>query len=155
MWWCLPCKKCDKDFLASFWRQFGLVRKWDQIRKENPVIFLANAMKISWLELVQSPYNVWAWKTNIAWINDMEWSWNSVWIWTKPQPDQVELGREIGVTWNFHENPYHIFYRESMQIHFLHDDGKLEGFHCLYIFIWHPSVLKAFSPTPRPTLEFL
>ena len=27
----LPCKKCDTDCLMSFWRQFGLVRKWDQI----------------------------------------------------------------------------------------------------------------------------
>ena len=25
-----PCKKCDMDFLMSFWREFG--RKWDQIR---------------------------------------------------------------------------------------------------------------------------
>ena len=28
----LPCKKCDRDFLMSFWRQFGLARKWHQIR---------------------------------------------------------------------------------------------------------------------------
>jgi len=26
----IPCQTCDRDFLISFWRQFG--RKWDQIR---------------------------------------------------------------------------------------------------------------------------
>ena len=48
----LPCEKCDVDFLMSFWRQFGLVREWDQIHTGNPIIFLANAVEIPWLELL-------------------------------------------------------------------------------------------------------
>ena len=38
----------------------------------NPVIFLANAIEIPWLELVQNPCHVPAWRTNKIWINDME-----------------------------------------------------------------------------------
>ena len=33
----LPCKKCDADFLLSFWWQFG--RKWDQIRWKSHQFF--------------------------------------------------------------------------------------------------------------------
>ena len=38
----------------------------------NPVIFLANAVEILWLELVQNPCHVPAWKTNETWMNKME-----------------------------------------------------------------------------------
>ena len=53
----------------------------------NPIIFLVFAMEIPWLELFQNPCRVWAWKTNKTWINDMEFSRNMVWIWTKLQGD--------------------------------------------------------------------
>ena len=76
----------------------------------NPIIFLANTKEIPWLELVQNPYHVPAWKTNKTWINDISHiSWNLESIWTKLPPNQVELWFEI--TWNFHGNPHHIFYR--------------------------------------------
>ena len=73
--------------------QFGWFRTWDQIRTGNPIILLENAMEIPWLGLTQITCHVPAWKTNKTWINDMETSWNLVWIWTKPPPDQVELWR--------------------------------------------------------------
>ena len=38
----------------------------------NPIIFLANAMEIPCLGLIQNPCHVPAWKTNKTWINDME-----------------------------------------------------------------------------------
>ena len=41
----------------------------------------------------------------------MESSWNLVWIWTKPPPSRVVTAE---MTWNFHENPRHIFYRECI-----------------------------------------
>ena len=37
----------------------------------NLTIFLQNSMKIPWLELVQNPCHVWAWKTNKTYINDI------------------------------------------------------------------------------------
>ena len=50
----------------------------------NLIIFLANAMHIPWLELVQNPCHIWAWKTNKTCINDMmESPWNLVMISTK------------------------------------------------------------------------
>ena len=77
-------------FVMSFWRQFR--RKSHQIRwKSNPAIFLAHAMEIPWLELVQSPYNVSALKTGKTWLNDMESSWNLVWIWTKSTPNSMTV----------------------------------------------------------------
>ena len=52
----IPCKKCDRDFLMSFWRQFVIENetKSDGI----PIIFLENAMEIPWLEVVQNPCHV-------------------------------------------------------------------------------------------------
>ena len=47
------------------------------------IIFLRNAMDMPWLELVQNPCHVPACNANKTWINDMEYSWNLVWIWTK------------------------------------------------------------------------
>ena len=38
----------------------------------NPIISLANATEIPWLELIQNPCHVWAWRANKTWINDME-----------------------------------------------------------------------------------
>jgi len=51
--------------------------------EENPIIFLANALEIPWLDLVHNPCHVSAWKTNETWINDMEYSRNLVWILAK------------------------------------------------------------------------
>ena len=104
----MPCKKCDRDFLIPYWRQFGLVQKWDQICTGNPIIFLANAMEIPWLELVHNPCHVLAWTTNGIWINDMELSRN-LYSWDLDQT-AVDLWHHE-MTWNFHENPRHIFYR--------------------------------------------
>ena len=39
---------------------------------DNPIIFLAKAMEIPGLELVQNPCHVPAWRTNKTWINGME-----------------------------------------------------------------------------------
>ena len=38
----------------------------------NPGIFLANAPEIPWFELFQNPCDVFPWKTNKTWANDME-----------------------------------------------------------------------------------
>ena len=36
-----------------------------------------------------------------------------MWIWTKLPPSRVVTA---DMTWNFHENPCHIFYRDEMRI---------------------------------------
>ena len=59
----------------------------------NPIIFLANAMETPWLELVQNPCHVPAWKTNTAWMNDMELSW----IWCGFEPHGCRFVTENGV----------------------------------------------------------
>ena len=85
-----PVLKCDAlYFLMSFCHYFGLVREWDQIHTGNPIIFWANAMEIPWLDLVQNLHHVPAWKINKTWVNDMESSWNLLWIWAKPPPSRV------------------------------------------------------------------
>ena len=57
------------DFLIFF--DGGLVE--NDIKSDgNPIIFLAIAIKIPRLELVQNPRHVLAWKANKTWTNDME-----------------------------------------------------------------------------------
>ena len=69
----------SRVFLTAVW--FGSKMRPNPM--EIPSFVVANAMEIPWLELVQNPCHVPAWKTNRTWINDMEWSWNLVSISTK------------------------------------------------------------------------
>ena len=62
----------------------------------NPIMFLANAMEIPWLQLVQNPCHVWAWKIS---INDVEYSWNLVSIRTKLPPSRVVTGNDMEFSW--------------------------------------------------------
>ena len=48
----IPCKKCDTDFDMSFWRQCEVWFENETKSDGNPIIFLANALEIPWLELV-------------------------------------------------------------------------------------------------------
>ena len=62
-----------KNMTGIFSRLFdGSLLENDTKSDGNPIIFLANAMEIPWLELVQNPCHVWAWRTNKTWINYME-----------------------------------------------------------------------------------
>ena len=58
--------------ISSFLLTVSLVENKSK-SDENSIIFLGNAMEIPWLELVQNPCNVFAWKTNKTRINDMKW----------------------------------------------------------------------------------
>ena len=79
---CIPVKNVIWIFSCLF--DGSLVWFENETKSDgNPIIFLANASEIPWLELVQNPCHVLAWKTNKTWINDMESSWNLVWISTK------------------------------------------------------------------------
>ena len=63
------------------WHEYShvfLTGVWSKMRP-NP-IFLANASEIPWLDLIQNPCHVPAWKTS---IKPGKITWNLVWIWTK------------------------------------------------------------------------
>ena len=77
--------------LCFSWLFDGRLVENDTTSDGNPIIFLTNAMEIPWLELVQNPCHVSAWKLNKSWINDMELSWNFVLIWIK-LPSICETG---------------------------------------------------------------
>ena len=96
-------------FLMTYLTAFGLVRKWDQIRTGNPIIFLGNPMENPWLDLVQNPYHVPAWKTNKTCVNDLKSSWNSVSISIK-LPGICDM--------EFPWDPDQMFYREFIKSHF-------------------------------------
>ena len=97
--YCSPVKNVTRIFSCPF--EGSLVWFENETKSDgNPIIFLANAMEI--------PCHVPAWKTNKTWINEMELSWNLVWIWTK-LPSICDMWYDR--TWNFHENPCRIFYR--------------------------------------------
>ena len=87
--------QCPVKIVTGIFSFFTAI--WSKITS-NPIIFLANAMETPWLELVQNPCHAWARRTNKIWTNDMEWSWNLVWIWSKLPPISE-------ITWNFQKNP--------------------------------------------------
>ena len=100
------CFACSKNLTRIFSCLFtgSLI---DNATKSNgnPINFLANTLEFPWLELVQNPCHVCAWTTNKTWINDMEYSWNLLWNWTK-------LPSICDMKWHgISEKPCHIFYR--------------------------------------------
>ena len=90
----------------------------------NPIIFLANAMEIPWLELIQNPCHYRVWKTNNTWINDMESSWNWGSIWTKPPPNQTKSSCDEKLAWHGISSRIHVtFFTGSLSL----SDGYLSG----------------------------
>ena len=85
------------------WKGFShvvLTAIWSKMRPnsgEIPSFFLSNAVEIPWLELAQNPCHVPAWKPYKTWINDMQSSWNLVFIWTKRKLPSICDGTWHGI----------------------------------------------------------
>ena len=73
----IPVKYVTHIFLCLF---NGSLVKNETKYDENPIIFVANAVEIPWLELVQNPCHFWARQTNKTCMNDVALSLNSVYI---------------------------------------------------------------------------
>ena len=69
----VPVKNTIRIFSCLF---DGSLVKNETKSDGNPIIFLANAVEIPSLELVQTPCHVLSWKTSKTWINDMEFGVN-------------------------------------------------------------------------------
>ena len=97
----------------------GSLVESDTKSDENPIIFLANAMEIPWHELVQNPCHVFEWKMEI----EMELKqikldeWHGIVMEFGVDLDQTVVALWHEMTWNFHENPCHIFYREMLKLY--------------------------------------
>ena len=104
--------KHDTDFLMSFWRQFGLVRKWDQVREKSRHFFskwhgnswtwtCPKSMSCSSME---NKYNLDKWHGMV-----MEFGVDSDQTATKSSCDDVKW---LGISMR-----YHIFYRANIIFH--------------------------------------
>ena len=101
----IPCKKCDRDFLMPYWREFG--RKWDQIwRKSHDFLSKCHGNSMTW------PYQ----KSMSCSSMENKWNldkWHGIVMEFGVDLDQnysVDLWR-YEMIWNFHENQWHIMYR--------------------------------------------
>ena len=96
-----PCEKHDTNFLMSF---DDSLLKNDSKSDGSPTMFLENAVEIPWLELVQNPCHVLAWKTNKTCIKEIEFGMDL---------DQTAVDLRHEMAWNSYENPCHIFYIDN------------------------------------------
>ena len=67
----LPVKNVTWIFSCLFEKSSSVWFENETKSNGNRIMFLGNAMEIPWLELVQNPCHVPAWKKNPNWINDI------------------------------------------------------------------------------------